>query len=183
MNIVIRLQSNTSFDQNRESVIKKNPWLCLRYVMTNNARFTFMAISRQGCNGLNPCKNASQDGETRHHVANNTIRNCKNKWNVQKPSANTLHIASIQNKPNTPVHNITNNNMNQAILPIQMRPKPAKHAPKITRPSKKRDGKRQGKIANPNAKHAGKERSQSTMNFGSQSTMERKDRKAQCCDT
>eukprot|EP01083_Nonionella_stella_P259291 885496_1 len=107
MNIVIRLQSNTSFDQNRESVIKKNPWLCLRYVMTNNARFTFMAISRQGCNGLNPCKNASQDGETRHHVAN--------KWNVQKPSANTLHIASIQNKPNTPVHNIANNNNNNML--------------------------------------------------------------------
>eukprot|EP01083_Nonionella_stella_P259292 885497_1 len=80
----------------------------------------------------------------------------------------THYISHPYKINHTPVHNITNNNMNQAILPIQMRPKPAKHAPKI---------------ANPNAKHAGKERSQSTMNFGSQSTMERKDRKAQCCDT
>eukprot|EP01083_Nonionella_stella_P016815 46938_1 len=147
------------FLQNRESVVlgaKKNPFgldMALFKIREGEQCSVYipwrLAYGDKGAMNLIPPKTDILFVVTLHKIEkqgttwqHNKIRldkwsKMRAKWNAQKASTNTLHITdnypmpSIQNKPNTPIHNTTNNNMNQAILPIQMKPKPGKPAPRI----------------------------------------------------
>eukprot|EP01083_Nonionella_stella_P312527 1118247_1 len=147
------------FLQNRESVVlgaKKNPFgldMALFKIREGEQCSVYipwrLAYGDKGAMNLIPPKTDILFVVTLHKIEkqgttwqHNKIRldkwsKMRAKWNAQKASTNTLHITdnypmpSIQNKPNTPIHNTTNNNMNQAILPIQMKQKPGKPAPRI----------------------------------------------------
>eukprot|EP01083_Nonionella_stella_P201581 737358_1 len=73
--------------------------------------------------------NASRARETRHHMATQTDSPvCTEGIHEHITYHRYYRMSSSQNKPNTPIHNTTKN---QAILPMLMKQKPGKHAPRI----------------------------------------------------